>query len=172
MAAAPELYPVVVACGGVASIVSLVAHENADVSASACALLYDLTDPDAPLPRLSGPCVVVCDSVSCLYSRAIQDEPPAYVLSQSSRVVLREREREILSLSRFDAALQARARDSHTCTALKKNAQVVTNSEQLSACSQLVDAFVAESGLELLVANVERFDATSQTLSICTSVGV
>ena len=45
-AAAPELYPLLAELGGVASIVSLVAHENSDVSASACSLLYDLTDAD------------------------------------------------------------------------------------------------------------------------------
>ncbi|KAJ1458298.1 Catenin-beta-like protein [Pelagophyceae sp. CCMP2097] len=46
-AAAPELYPVLVDTGGVASIVGLLAHENADISASACGLLYDLTDAEA-----------------------------------------------------------------------------------------------------------------------------
>ena len=45
-AAAPELYPLLAELGGVASIVALVAHENSDISASACSLLYDLTDAD------------------------------------------------------------------------------------------------------------------------------
>ncbi|KAJ8600766.1 hypothetical protein CTAYLR_006105 [Chrysophaeum taylorii] len=46
LAAAPELYGVVVACGGCASIASLLSHENGDVRASACGLLYDLTEVD------------------------------------------------------------------------------------------------------------------------------
>ena len=45
-AAAPELYPKLCELGGVASIVGLVSHENSDISASACSLLYDLTDAD------------------------------------------------------------------------------------------------------------------------------
>ena len=46
LAAAPELYPVLVACGGAKSLASLFEHENTDVAASACSLLYDLTDTD------------------------------------------------------------------------------------------------------------------------------
>lgn len=45
-AAAPELYGSLCDLGGVASIVGLLSHENADISASACSLLYDLTDAD------------------------------------------------------------------------------------------------------------------------------
>lgn len=47
LTSAPEVYGVLVECGGAGSISSLLLHENGDVRASACALLFDLTDPEA-----------------------------------------------------------------------------------------------------------------------------
>lgn len=37
-------YDSIVECGGASSLVSLLSHENGDIRASACALMYDLTD--------------------------------------------------------------------------------------------------------------------------------
>ena len=47
LAAAPELYPAVVACGGAKTLASLFEHENSDVIASALASTFDLTDGES-----------------------------------------------------------------------------------------------------------------------------
>ena len=46
IAAAPEMYPVMVSLGAVATILGLLTHENTDVSIAAIGLINDLTDAD------------------------------------------------------------------------------------------------------------------------------
>jgi len=47
VAAQPQLFPVLVATGAVASLLALLAHENADIALDAIAFLKDATDVDA-----------------------------------------------------------------------------------------------------------------------------
>jgi beta-catenin-like protein 1 len=47
VAASPELYPVIVEAGSVASILGMITHENTDISIEAVGLIQEMTDVDA-----------------------------------------------------------------------------------------------------------------------------
>lgn len=89
-AAAPEFYGEFARLDGVASVVSLLAHENADIAGSAIALLFDLTDADDAVGddaqgghRALVAALVTCDGLATLaqaldrFDEAVAEEAQA-----------------------------------------------------------------------------------------------